>query len=332
MSNRLSISLVVSSLLLPAFSSGAELPAAEGRVKSGESRWVFSLLPKSLQQNPRLDITVITEVTEEGKKLPEPSPSMPTYFDAVSTGYRAIGDETVVGAGVSDEQIHTVLFKSLAKNGYLKSDTRHRPTQLIIYTWGTHALPTEADPENPTISADLITRNMLDRAALVGGTKFAEEMRKLFSDANAMALADAKPVQYASSEMPEVQSVLHPDSPEFTNPIHRYKLANPKNAFLVEQAASDVYYIVASSYDYEAVKANKRVLLWRTRMTVASTGVSHAQTIPTLITAAGPYFGKETKEPEILSKRSVREGSVEIGESRVLETVERIPGRSKQAR
>jgi hypothetical protein len=35
-----------------------------------EPRWVFSLLPKSMQKDPRLDYTVITEMTPAGRKLP----------------------------------------------------------------------------------------------------------------------------------------------------------------------------------------------------------------------------------------------------------------------
>ena len=38
----------------------------------------------------------------------------------------------------------------------------------------------EPDPDNPMLSPMAVERNLLDRAALVGGTKFAEELRRAF--------------------------------------------------------------------------------------------------------------------------------------------------------
>ena len=42
-------------------------------------------------------------------------------------------------------------------------------------------------------------------------------------------------------------------------------------------------------------------------------GVSQQDTLPTLVLNAAPYFGKEMSEPELLSKRAVRDGNVEVG-------------------
>lgn len=63
---------------------------------------------------------------------------------------------------------------------------------------------------------------------------------------------------------------------------------------------------------------NRRVLLWRTRMTVATDGVSQLQSLPVLIATAAPYFGREMDEPAVLTPRTIREGRVEIGESVVV--------------
>jgi hypothetical protein len=108
----------------------------------------------------------------------------------------------------------------------------------------------------------------------------------------------------------------------FANPVNVYKLKNPKNAFLVDQTASDVYYVVVSAYDYATVAANNPVLLWRTRMTVAAQGVSQQISLPTLVQTAGPYFGKEMEGPEIVLKRAnVRTGRVDVGTPTVVEPV-----------
>ena len=58
--------------------------------KESSSEWVFSLLPKSMQKNPRLELTVITEMTEAGKKLPPVSAAAPAYFELFTTGPDAV--------------------------------------------------------------------------------------------------------------------------------------------------------------------------------------------------------------------------------------------------
>jgi len=106
---------------------------------------------------------------------------------------------------------------------------------------------------------------------------------------------------------------------DFANPVNTFKRRSSKNEFLVDQTASDVYYVVASAYDYKSLAAKQRTLLWRTRMTVASDGVSPQQSLPTLVLTAGPFFGKEMPEAETFMKRSLPEGKVEVGTPTVVE-------------
>ncbi len=48
-------------------------------------------------------------------------------------------------------------------------------------------------------------------------------------------------------------------------------------------------------------------------MTVNAAGVSQADSLPALIAAAQPFFGREMKETEVLSKLAIREGQVDVG-------------------
>ena len=107
---------------------------------------------------------------------------------------------------------------------------------------------------------------------------------------------------------------------QFANPVNLFKLRAPKNENLLTQAANDVYYVVASAYDYRTVAGKDKVLLWRTRMTVASTGLSQLQSLPELVRSAGPYFGKEMTEPELMNRHSVREGTVQVGTATVVDS------------
>jgi len=185
---------------------------------------------------------------------------------------------------------------------------------MVFYTWGSHSRLDELDEENPSLGAQQVARNILDRAALVGGDKFAKKMLEMFIEADAQNTAANVPVP------PGGEAVITQEQLDFMNPINQFRRADPKNDFLVDQTANDVYYVVASAYDYQSVAKNKRILLWRTRMTVAAQGVSQDQTLPTLVASAAPYFGKDMPEPETLNRRVMREGNVEIGTPTVVES------------
>ncbi len=276
--------------------------------KPAKSEWVFSLLPKSFQKNPQVDLTVITEMTDLGKKQPAAAAAAPVYYVAQSGGYHQMGETSAGEHTLKPEDVERLLKRALATNGFLPATREHPPTLAIFYTWGSHNLLID-DPDNSTLTADQVARNLLDRAALVGGTKFAEQMLKLFHEADDMATLNNA----------SVTPILGAAQMDFLNPINRFKEADPKNDALFEQFTNDVYYVVASAYDYASLAKKERLLYWRTRMTVAAQGVSQEQTLPTLIVSAAPFFGREMGEPEILTKRAVPDGQVEVGTPTVVE-------------
>ncbi len=297
-------------LLLLALSAGvrAEEPAVAPQKKEPEkSQWVFSILPKAFQKNPLLDLTVITEMTDAGRKLPPVSPEHPVYFQPFSSGYHELGDPSGGTKTLRQEDIEKLLVRALAANGYRPAKMPEQPPAiLLLYTWGTHSRREEGDEDNPSLSPQQVAANILDRAALVGGQKFADKLAKLFEEADAMNTAANVPTP------PGGQPVMAPIM-DFANPVAMFRRQSIKNENLLEQTANDIYYVVASAYDYRSASSNKRVLLWRTRMTVAAQGVSQLQTLPTLVLSAAPYFGKDMAETELISKRPVPEGTVEIG-------------------
>lgn len=308
--------LLLLPMLAPAAETGsaAPAPAPAPAKKPSSSPWVFSLLPKSLQKNPRLELTVITEMTDAGKKRQAVSPQQPAYVELFTNGPRHLGHSAGNERTMKQDEVERLLLRSLATNGYLPAQLPAQPpTLLILYAWGSHALLTEGDAENPSLSPEHVARNLLDRAAMVGGEKFARQLLDLFQQADAMSIAASAPPP------PGGEAVITPATFEFANPVAQFKRRDPKNEFLVDQAASDVYYVVASAYDYKSVVENRRILLWRTRMTVASRGVSPEQSLPTLVLSAAPYFGRAMNEPEILTKRSMREGAVEVGTPTVVD-------------
>jgi hypothetical protein len=297
-------------LSLPLLSPGADQPAAPAEVTAKpveKSGWVFSILPKSFQKNPNIDLTVITEMTPEGKKLPPVTPAHPAFYRLQSAGRHQVGEKIHLGTPMPESEVERLLVTALAANGYRRAEEGGEPPTLgIFYVWGMHSLPRETDPDNPVLTANQITANLLDRARIVGGEKFAHNMLQLFHDADDQYVAAGLASNTAAAAPVGRQGM-------FLNPVQMFARRSDKNEFLVEQSSDDIYYIVASAYDYRELTLKQRKLLWRTSMTVGADGVSEEQTLPTLAATAAPFFGKEMPEAATFTKRSVPEGQVEIG-------------------
>ena len=102
------------------------------------SAWVFSILPKAFQKHPLLAISVITEMTDEGRKLKPPSPENPIYYYVFSSGYHEEGAGSATEGNVSAENLKKQVQAALAANGYLQGDKEHPATQVLFFFWGVH--------------------------------------------------------------------------------------------------------------------------------------------------------------------------------------------------
>ncbi len=279
--------------------------------------WFSALLPKVFQANPSLEMTVITEVTPAGKKLPPVSTDHPAYYDAQSGGDHEMGELTAHEQKMTGDEVGPLLVHGLGVNGYLPAKLpEHPPGLLIIYIWGTHNALTATDgQDNPVNSAEEVRRNVLDRAALVGGKKFADEIDQVISDTQIQSDANSNA---GLSHMP-VKGTSPVMVTSFNTPVNEFKMRKANNETLLNQALGDVFYVVASAFDYASVAQGRPVLLWRTRMTVGSQGVAMKQAVPTVVASAGKFFGREMTEPEIINRRPVPVGKVEVGTPTVVE-------------
>jgi hypothetical protein len=82
---------------------------------------------------------------------------------------------------------------------------------------------------------------------------------------------------------------------------------------ILQNARDDRYFVIVSAYDFAAAKEKKKKLLWQAKMSTPSNRVSLAEVIPSMITAGGPHFGRETKRPESVAAPLAKEGKVEVG-------------------
>ena len=301
-------------LLLPdAVSADGVAPAANPppapKTKSSEGQWVFNLVPKSFQDNPRVDQTVITEMTSEGRKIPPPSPEVPAYYIAQPGGYHTEGHGTAAEEPPPEAVLANCLKQALATNSYLPAESGHPATLLIFYTWGVHNTLTTGSDEIGATFPDVGYKNLLSRASLVGGSKFAAELK------------DALQKHDRQAEVATIAKNL--------DPLYLFIERDAKTRRLYEQSKGNCFFVVASAYDYQAIaRGEGRKLLWRSKMTVDATGVSMTATLPTLVLNAGKYLGRDMPEPATFTKRINRDGQVILAPMEIKEYLEN-PAASK---
>ncbi len=292
---------------------------------------VFSLLPKSLQKNPDVHLSVITEMTVDGGKVPEPSAARPLYYLAHAIGYHDEGQGYAEKQVIPPDELQRKLEAALAENHYLPADAAHPARVVMFLSWGsankidnrTDAFldagpaPTASEDSNGNVavsdsggsayfelpndimSADKVTRdNFMARAQLVGGVKFA----------------------HAVLEALQAEDVLRLDGHRVIGlrPLDLLQEQNPTYRQLLAQCMDDCYYVVASAYDAYAMAHGQRRLLWQTKMSTNSEGVSMAETLPALIHNGAPYFGHAMAQPAVLRGHLLWEGHVDVGPTTVM--------------
>jgi hypothetical protein len=285
---------------------GAEKPAAAAPpARSAEesatagSGWLGSLLFRPFDPNPDMEMTVITEMTDEGRKRPAVSREHPAYYQAHSSGDREMGERVNHEQTLPPEEVEPLLTRGLAVNGYQPAQLpEHPPSLLVVYLWGTHNKIGTDNADETTFQQ--VFSNVADRAMLVGGKKFAKDVTDLIREIQ--TLKEAKQFQMIPFA------------------IQTFKGRSPNNEQLFNLALDDVFYVVASAFDYPSVAQGHPVLLWRTRMTVMAQGVQMKKAVPAVVASAGKYFGREMTEPALLHHSDIPEGKVELGTATVVKT------------
>lgn len=255
-------------------------------------------LPRSLQKNPRLNLSVITEMTPAGKNIPPPSRSHPAYYIAVDGGMSEQGDAIAGEKPPSTNRWREVMVASLAASGYLPASAQHPPTLIVHCRYGSfnRISPVGGGPlDDPSATNNLQLdptqfRNLILKAALVGGEKFSVDLVRAMS----------------------------------TNTLPFFRLRDTHTDTLVNLAFDDLYFVIASAYDYDAAARGQKILLWRTKVTTDSQGLMMDDTVPTLTIDARDYFGHPTDGPVVFHPRLVL-GRVIMEQPVVRDYLEQLP-------
>lgn len=357
----LAIAACLAAPLLAAAPAQEILPPAEPKRSGGVLRW---LLPKAFQKNPDVEFNILTEMTAEGKRFPKPSPRQPIYYVEQPGKFTQMGTQPPAGERAPPiPELERAMQSALAAGGYVAAAPGGPPPRLfVVFNFGSFArFSTDAEeaeaeaiaiqaynnavdeaaranpprpPPDPPDSAlfspdtadQLLSyvlaspekqREVIERATLIAGTKFAQDLGKVLT----------REIDYRKS-----RAGYGPAESDLGSPFNVFRNRNPKLVHFVEESFSSCYFVIASGYDYAEVSRGNRVLLWRTKMTVNSLGISMVESLPALIASAGPYLGRDMSEPATLSHRISREGRVHIGTATVVEDTVSVPPKAPPAK
>ena len=259
-------------------------PTSRGSLPQPGTRW----------NGPVLNATVITESTEIGLRLPAPTADQPAYVVTHSGGQHDFGQVPAAETATSAEILDQRLGKALGEAHYLPTDASHPPSLLIVFSWGIHCRPGDeiGDPGY---------RNVLDRAALVGGLKFASELKNAIEKEEAIVAATS--TQPWGAQMPGLRTTSAASMFQSRSPLEAFRKRDAKTEQLVQQITDDCYYVIISAFDYSSVMHGKKQLLWRSKLTVAARGASMATAIPALVDSGAAYAGRNMSGPEFFSTR-----------------------------
>ncbi len=266
-----------------ALAAGSLLVASVPASAQGLLGWVLGL---------HHDVQVITstDVTPVGALLQPVSPEHPVYYVAVSAGYRDFGGIIAGDKLPKSHDMVRAVARVLAIQGYLPADDQHLPTQCIIFSWGTLYPMTFSDqPWNLNMPPLQINRSAMLR--FLGGTK--------------LGLVSEHPDPWLDSEM----------LPGLTR-------FNPNAEAIASVARTELYAIMLAGYAFPVARPKPPQLLWRTKISCPAAGLVLADTLPTMMTIAGPYIGRDTKIPVWVNASDKFKPEVKIGDLKVEEYID----------
>ena len=301
----------------PAFQFDANalsLPPDLKAVKKPVSdKWTLNLLPVGLQRNPKVDYAIFTEMTNAGRKLPEPSFANPVYYLAHSIDQRDVGAIYGNTKDIPYQKLQQTFAIAFASNGYRPCDAEHPPTQVFFFTWG---MNNKFDPPGDWSEADVrdALKNCVARARILGGPKFAIEVAQVLTETDYTAAQKSDGTYDGEKVYLVIEAALAAHN------FDKFSTDADLADTLCYAVFNDCYYLLVTSLDAETLENyGQRKTLWTTRIVTVSQGLNFEMTLPIMINNASYYFGRETKVPEILLKRAYKRAEVNIGEATVVE-------------
>lgn len=237
---------------------------------------------------PKHDVQVITvtDTTPVGALLRRATPTHPVYYIAVNLGYRDLGGIIAGDKIPPKEAMVKTIAKVLAKQGYIPATKANPPSLVLVWMWGT--LYVDKFDTGSDLFSDGQQVNRSQMLRFLGAYKLG-----------------------MISKNPE------PFSDTFYLPGLSGHGADADSIYDI--SGDDLYVAGIAAYDFRSFMQKKKVLLWTTKISCPSLGLTMDETLPAMLTIAGPNIGRETVTPVWVNASDKFKPEVKIGDPRLVE-------------
>lgn len=250
------------------------------------------------------EVAANADLTEEGKLVPRPTPGQPAYYVPVILGWQEAGKIVAGEEPPKRDMVLRELAKALAKEGYilqaLRPDANKTMPSLIIgIEWG-------------YMNPDTIESGALDLANGEGGSMSPAAVRD-------------DPTQSTTTDFNQKNMITLVAG----SALKRQAFFTQADWDKLRDAVADGrYFLIVSAYDFASSLKGEQKLLWRTRMSTPRQGVWMNEVVPALVATGASLFGRQTELPT-WKEYPVREGRVEMGDIKVLDSDVKVPAEKK---
>lgn len=208
-------------------------------------------------------------------------------------------------------QLTRVLVPFLAARNYVPAQTPQKPDIMIVVHWGTTISYNRASYQSVV---DLLQSANAPTAENSNPDALDDHFHRDYS--MLMVLANSERDQ---DNLRNAQLLGY--SPELANAGWDLKPTWFFKSFKLEDLISDLeeerYYVILAAYDFQVAWKDKQLRpLWITRVSLRAQGNRFDRVVENMVRAASDYFGADSKT---LIRNRVREGTVEVGQPRVIE-------------
>jgi hypothetical protein len=216
----------------------------------------------------KIYLTVVAEQADPAAKATLPTPDHPGNYIAYDAGYIEEGDPVAGENPPTAAAVAQALRASLAVQNFLPATAPSAPSLALIYHWGV------LRPDSYQVRSDFkIQPNLHARLALVATTK----------------------------QTGDIENFIMARRMGRINPAFRVPgFLNFRERDLLDLARDDRYFVIVSAYDFAALTRREAKLVWRVRVSTRGPGAAMAEALPALLSAGGPFFGRNLEDTQTI--------------------------------
>jgi len=272
-----------------------------------------TLFPASslLADDGDVRVAVVVDMTPEGRKFAHPTPDHPAYYLPVTLGYQEVGGHLTnyQRPPPPADKVQRLLANTLAAEGYRVATQESPPSLVLVFRWG-YIAPM-------IVMGQWGNRN--EMMTYIAGDNWPDTA--LSSSTESQELVSS--VDVASGSAPGRGPYGHPSMAPLSTVA-----GVPPNSSDTTNSSADLksrYFLLVSALDFQAFQQHKSVLLWRAHVSINTWGHYLDETLPTLIAAGAPMFGRETNQPQIVTAPVVPLGHVVVGAPMLAKEFQGVP-------